>query len=199
VVRVEPILRDVPDALRGQGIMVRPYEPGDAPEVLAAVEESRADLERRLRSKHGFRSLDDARRLVARSRGRWILREDFIAGIFDGATGRFCGGISLHPVSWEHGKFEVGYWLRASARGKGYATEALRLMSGLAFAHLGAERVDAFVEPDNGPSNHVVERAKFVLEGMLRRHCPAPDGSLKDVNVYSLIREDYEQLTRRHR
>ena len=190
----EPILMDVPDALPGRRVLVRPYEPRDADEILRAVQESRPDLERRLRSKSGFASPDDARRLVARSRGRWILREDFVAGIFAAGEGAFLGGISLHPIAWPHGKFEVGYWLRPSARGQGFAKDAVRLMSCLAFEHLGAQRVELVVECDNAPSGRVAERAGFLLEGTLRRHLPAPDGTLKDSHVYALIREDYERM-----
>lgn len=193
----EPVLMDVPDALCGRRIVVRPYQPQDTPAILAGVSASRADLEHRLRSKKGFDSPDDARRLVARSRARWILREDFIAGIFAPPAGAFCGGISLHPVDWDHGKFEIGYWLCVEARGKGYATEAVRLMTRLAFARLGAQRVEIVVECDNAPSCRVAERAHFLREGTLRRHLAAPDGTLRDVHVYSLIREDYERLPAR--
>lgn len=188
------MLMDVPDALCGRRIVVRPYQPQDTPAILAGVSASRADLEHRLRSKKGFESPDDARRVVARSRARWILREDFIAGIFAPPAGAFCGGISLHPVDWDHGKFEIGYWLCVEARGKGYATEAVRLMTRLAFAHLGAQRVEIVVECDNAPSCRVAERADFLREGTLRRHLAAPDGTLRDVHVYSLIREDCERL-----
>lgn len=192
---VEPILLDVPDRLCGDRIVVRPYQPEDAVAILAGVMATRAELQQRLRSMQGFDSLDDARRLVARSRGRWILREDFIAGIFERTSGSFCGEVSLHPIDWEYGKFEVGYWLCATARGKGYATEALRLMSGLALATLGAQRVEIFVEIDNTASCRVAERAGFVLEGTLRRNLRAADGgSLRDVRAYSLIAQDVDRV-----
>lgn len=173
---------------------MRPYEPGDAAELLTAVAETRSELEERLRSYHDFHTTEDARRLIARSRGRWILREAFVGGIFEDTGDAYCGGVGLHPVDWDHGRFEVGYWLRLAARGRGYATEAVRLVSRLAFGCLGAERVEIFVEPENVPSCQVAERAGFVLEGRLRRYLPASDGTLRDVNAYSVVREDWDRL-----
>ena len=101
---MEPILLDVPDELSGDRVLVRPYEPSDAPGILAGVLQSQPELARRLRSKGDFNALDDARRLVARSRGNWILREDFVAGVFRRLDSAFCGGISLHPIDWGYRK-----------------------------------------------------------------------------------------------
>ena len=184
---IEPLLLDIPGELSGERVLVRPYEPSDTPDILAGVLLSQPELGRRLRSMSDFNALDDARRLVARSRGNWILREDFVAGVFRRLDSVFCGGISLHPIDWDYGKFEIGYWLCLAARGKGYATEAVRLMSDFAFEHLHAQRVEIVVEVDNPSSCRVAERAGFVLEGTLRHHLPAPDGTLKDVNVYARL------------
>lgn len=184
---IEPILLDIPEELSGERVLVRPYEPSDTPDILAGVLQSQPELGQRLRSMSNFNALDDARRVVARSRGNWLLREDFVAGVFRRLDSVFCGGISLHPINWDYGKFEIGYWLCLAARGKGYATEAVRLMSDCAFEHLHAQRVEIVVQVDNPSSCRVADRAGFVLEGTLRRHLPAPDGTLKDVHVYSRL------------
>ena len=60
-------------------------------------------------------------------------------------------------------------------------------MSDVAFEHLQAQRVEIVVEVDNPSSCRVAERAGFLLEGTLYRHLPAPDGTLKDVKVYSRL------------
>jgi len=189
-----PLLVNMPDRLSGPRIVVRPYAPEDAAVVLAGVEQSRADLAHWLPWVDRFRSLDDARALVARSRGQWILREDFVAGIFGAAEGAFVGGVSLHPITWEHRKFEIGYWLCVEARGKGLATEAVRLVTRLAFDSAAARRVEICVDPENVRSCLVPGRVGFVLEGTLRRHLPREDGTLSDMNVYSLVEDDYARL-----
>ena len=71
------------------------------------------------------------------------------------------GGIGWHgPPS--AGSVEVGYDLCESARGKGYATEALRSVASWALGQPGVDFVTARTEEDNVGSQRVMERAGFV-------------------------------------
>lgn len=76
--------------------------------------------------------------------------------------GRAVGGMGFHGAPDEDGCAEVGYDLAPSARGHGYATEALRALSAWALARDGVRRLFATVERDNGPSQRVVTRAGYV-------------------------------------
>jgi RimJ/RimL family protein N-acetyltransferase len=60
---------------------------------------------------------------------------------------------------------EIGYDLAASARGHGYATEALRALSAWALARDDVRLLVATVDRDNVPSQRVVQRAGFVAVG----------------------------------
>lgn len=77
------------------------------------------------------------------------------------ADDRAVGGIGFHgPPS--DGVAEIGYDLCESARGHGYATEALRLLTATALARPGVTAVIARTEPENTPSQRVMERAGFL-------------------------------------
>ncbi|MET9149484.1 GNAT family N-acetyltransferase [Streptomyces sp. NPDC004042] len=76
--------------------------------------------------------------------------------------GRAVGGMGFHGAPDEDGCAEVGYDLAPSARGRGYATEALRALSAWALARDGVRRLIALIEPDNGPSQRVVTRAGYL-------------------------------------
>lgn len=79
-------------------------------------------------------------------------------------TGQVVGGIGfLHPPDPE-GAVEIGYGLAESARGNGYATEAVTAVVALARAQ-GASRVVALTTPDNVASQRVLERCGFAREG----------------------------------
>ena len=80
--------------------------------------------------------------------------------------GRIVGSIGL---TWNRDDAiaEVGYWLRADARGNGYTTRAVELVTGYAFAN-GAERVQLRADPENVASCRVAEKAGFTREGVLR-------------------------------
>jgi len=84
-------------------------------------------------------------------------------------------------------KAEMGWWLRASATGRGYATEAVRALPQLAFDH-GVERLEVHTDPDNAPSRALAERAGFVLEEIREDVHDRPDGVRRPGCIYSLLR-----------
>ncbi|WP_449349122.1 GNAT family N-acetyltransferase [Streptomyces shaanxiensis] len=76
--------------------------------------------------------------------------------------GRAIGGMGFHGAPDEDGRAEVGYDLAPSARGQGYATEALRVLSDWALARDDVHSLCATIEPDNAASQRVIARAGFV-------------------------------------
>ena len=62
---------------------------------------------------------------------------------------------------------QFGYWLAASARGRGYATRAAILLTRWLF-ELGAARVFLTIVAENDASVAVARRAGFVHEGTMR-------------------------------
>jgi RimJ/RimL family protein N-acetyltransferase len=60
------------------------------------------------------------------------------------------------------GKVAIGYAIVPAARRHGYATEAIRALSGWALAQEEVEEVRALVARDNEPSAHALLRAGFV-------------------------------------
>jgi RimJ/RimL family protein N-acetyltransferase len=125
---------------------------------------------------------------------KWELREDLPMGIFDRASGRFVGGSGLHRVDWNVGSFEIGYWVRKSAAGQGYITEGVRLLTGLAFDVIRANRVFIRVATENVRSAAVAKRVGYVYEGSLRNSVKDADGHLHDALMFSLIPEEWEAL-----
>src|SRR5262245_1903645 len=47
--------------------------------------------------------------------------------------GRCAGAIGLSRTAWDGGRVEIGYWIAAWARRRGYAVEAVRAVSAFAF------------------------------------------------------------------
>ncbi|MGP8297020.1 GNAT family N-acetyltransferase [Streptomyces inhibens] len=89
-------------------------------------------------------------------------------GVFvltDAAAGTALGSIGFHGPPDDTGFVEIGYDLSPSARGAGWATEAARLLAGWAAAHPEVRTVCALTEPENVPSQRVLERAGFRFVG----------------------------------
>ncbi len=80
---------------------------------------------------------------------------------------RVLGGAALEPAEEAlmalvgEDAVEAGYWLRADALGRGYATEATGSLTELAFTHLGARRVVVCHDPMNAASEGVPRRLGF--------------------------------------
>jgi RimJ/RimL family protein N-acetyltransferase len=185
-----PTLIPLPDELRSPRLLLRPYRPADADQVFAAVDESRAHLRPWMGWVDAHVSVDNSRDWCARCAANWLLRSELTVGIFAAASGRFLGCVSLHDPDWDLRAFGIGYWLRASAIGQGYATEAVCLLVDLAIGPLAARRVELRCDARNGPSQRVAERAGFVLEGRLRNAFLAPDGQPADELVFALTPDD---------
>jgi ribosomal-protein-serine acetyltransferase len=185
--RIVPTLIDLPSELRESRVLLRPYRGGDAEQVFAAIDESRDHLRPWVTWVDNNRTVDDVRDYCIRSQASWLLRTELALGIFDAVSGRYLGGTGLHDPDWELRTFEIGYWLRVTATGYGYATESTRLLAEFALSRLQALRVTLRCDARNDASRRVAERAGFVLEGRLRSTSVAPDGTVRDDLVYAVI------------
>ena len=107
-------------------------------------------------------------------------------------TGRVLGSIG---VRWnESGDVgEVGYWLRADARGKGITSRALLLISRWTLSRDGVGRLQLRAAVENVASRRVAEKAGFRLEGVLRSaHLNPRLGRRVDWAMYSLLPGELE-------
>lgn len=99
------------------------------------------------------------------------------------------GITSLHRIDWLRHSAGLGYWIRRSAWGKGFATEAARALSAYGFQVLGLHRIEAHVALDNPASQRVVEKAGFTREGVAREN-ELIDSRYVDHIQYSLLEHD---------
>ena len=119
---------------------------------------------------------------------RFLARTAFPFLAFMKADGTHVGNLALHAVEWSVPRCETGYWVRSSVSGRGLMTEAVIALATFGFDTLGMRRIEALPEAGNVRSCRLCERAGFVLEGTLRNHRIAPDGSLLHTCVYAAIK-----------
>jgi RimJ/RimL family protein N-acetyltransferase len=110
------------------------------------------------------------------------------------STEEFVGWFHFRPAEGTHpGEVELGYRLRRSAWGKGYATEGSRALIHKGFAEFGVQRVFASTMVVNVASRRVMEKAglKFVRTF----HQPWPDyieGEEEGDVEYALLRSEWD-------
>lgn len=78
--------------------------------------------------------------------------------------------------------------------GKGYGTQATRLIVAYGFEQLGLNRIDLEVYAFNHRAAHVYEKAGFVREGV-RREALLWEGAYYDAIIMGILRSDYLRLT----
>ena len=110
-------------------------------------------------------------------------------------NGEFLGCFYLTPQErGAPGEAEIGFRLRKSAWGKGYATEGSRALIRRGFTEFGMQCVVADTEAGNIASRRVLEKAGLRLVRTSQQPCPYPaeGGESGDVE-YALRKADWEQ------
>lgn len=82
---------------------------------------------------------------------------------------------------------EIGYWLGEPFWGHGIMTEAIRQMCGMAFERLDIVRIYAEPFAYNAGSRRALEKAGFILEGVLRKSI-CKNGQIHDSCIYALVK-----------
>lgn len=171
--------------LIGAGVMVRPWHRADLPQRFAGFNDPLClrfswPLTTTFTEEHVRRRFDDEEK--ARLGG-----EELALAVADAANpGLVLGGASVYDVNAYEERAAIGYWLAAHARGRGVASQALRLLSGWAFDRLRLARLELTCAPDNIPSQRVALRCGFVREGVLRSHVRFKDAR-RDSVIFSLL------------
>lgn len=187
---VDPVLRELPASIDTGRMVLRPPRVGDGAAHYEALAESIDTLRRFLASLPWVAQAPSpqASELYCRkSQANFIARTDLPFFGFCKATGRLLLSCGLHRPDWSVPKLEVGYWCRVSETGRGYVSEAVNALTGFAFEVLAAARVELVTDAQNLGSRKVAERCGFALEGVLRQHSRARDGSLRDTCIYARL------------
>ena len=99
------------------------------------------------------------------------------------------GVVSTFPV---RSFLEIGYALLPSERGKGYCTEAVKILVDYLFLARDLVRVQATTDLKNVASQTVLEKAGFKREGAVRK-AGFVRGQWKDEYLYSILRGEWKE------
>ncbi|MDC8772797.1 GNAT family N-acetyltransferase [Roseateles albus] len=185
----DPILIEVPEVLETERLILCAPRPGIGPALAVAIAESLVQLSPWMPWAQQVPSFEDSEAVARRLCADFMARRDLTYQIYDRvAEGRrLLGGCGLHRLDWEVRRFEIGYWIRSSAQGQGFVSEAVMALTRLAFEQLQARRVEIRMDDVNLRSRAVAERCGFELEGILRRDSLTPAGEVRNTCVYARL------------
>lgn len=181
----DPILRDFPDQVTTERLLIRPPRPGDGAAINAAIQESLVELRPWMLWAQTPPPVSETEVLCRRKAADWLRREDLMLTLWRQSDGLFVGASGLHRIDWSVPRMEIGYWCRTSLSGQGYITEAVRAITRFAFQHLGAQRLEIHCDARNTRSATVAERAGYALEARRSSDSRGVDGALRDMLIFA--------------
>lgn len=103
-----------PVRLEAVGVVLRPYAPGDVPDLKVAFVD--AEIARWSPAPSGPRPTEE----FMRSRNDWSVGDHASWAVAE-PGGRLVGSVSVHKIDRDQRDAQMGYWIAPWARGQGYA------------------------------------------------------------------------------
>jgi RimJ/RimL family protein N-acetyltransferase len=173
--------------LRTARLTLRPYVSGDL-DALYDIQ-SRPEVTRYLM--YGTRDRDQVREILqARIRADGPERDAVDLAVVLPDSGTLIGDVVLFLRNPEHRQGEIGYVFHPDYGGRGYATEAARVLLGLGFGDYGLHRIIGRIDARNTASARVLERlgmrreAHFVENEIVK-------GEWTDEVVYAMLEDEW--------
>jgi len=182
-----------PYRIETERLVIRCYEPRDAPMTKDAIDSSLEHLRPWMPwAEHEPQTLEQKTDLMKTFRSQFDAGENFVMGIFSADEVEQIGGSGLHPRI-EPGGLEIGYFVRASRTRQGFVTESTAALTRVGFEICEADRIEIRIEPRNEVSMGVPRKLGFREEATLRRRLPGrANGPLRDVTIFTMFREDFD-------
>ncbi|AOP45574.1 GNAT family N-acetyltransferase [Streptomyces lydicus] len=179
-----------PVTLTTERLVLRPFEPDDAPAVHAACQDPEIPRWTVVPSPY---SHEEAERFVGTIVPEgWRDDTSYTFAVLSRADDTLVGAMSLVRLAQlrtPERQAELGYWTAKEQRGKGYTVEAGRAVLHWAFHDLGVERLEWLAEAGNEGSWGVARKLGFQREGTLRAKL-LHDGTRRDCWIGSLLPSD---------
>jgi [ribosomal protein S5]-alanine N-acetyltransferase len=177
----------------GERVYLRFWHESDAEELYELTARNRQQVEQYSppRPPESY-TVEGQRAVIVRDNDRRQNDQRYSFGIFLHETDELIGSIMVMNVT--RGPLQtcmIGYYMDERQNGKGYMTEAVRLIVKYAFEELGLHRVEAGVMPRNIGSVRVLEKGGFAIEGTLRQNLKI-NGVWEDHYMLSIINEGQE-------
>jgi RimJ/RimL family protein N-acetyltransferase len=173
--------------LRGDLVLLRAVERADV-EVLAAVSADPVTWHQVDDAPYVPKTVADA--LKAYDEGTAGRAADAVVPFVVDVGGTPVGRATLWGIDPHNRHAHLGINLAPSARGRGYGTDAVRVLLRYAFRERGLHRVQLEVLADNAPALASYRKAGFVEEGRLREDAWV-DGGFVDMLVMSVLADEW--------
>jgi RimJ/RimL family protein N-acetyltransferase len=183
-----PILISIPESFESNRLLIRAPLWEDGFKVNEAVKESIEELRPWMPWAQNIPTLEESEIGIRKARLMFLERTDLRLLLFLKETGQLVGSSGLHRIDWQARRFEIGYWVRSTFKGRGYITEAVEAITHYAINELKANRIEIRCDSRNVRSARVAERLGYTMEGVLRNHTCDVNGTLRSTMIFAKVR-----------
>ena len=136
------------------------------------------------------KTVEDAKRELHYWRNVFYHNDGIYFAIAKKDTNQLIGSIGLTTHNTYHSRIELSYDLAKEYWRRGITFKAIAAVLEYGFEKLKVNRIEAFTATSNIPSNQLLLKSGFTLEGCLRQH-RYHRGSYVDAYSFSILREDF--------
>jgi RimJ/RimL family protein N-acetyltransferase len=133
--------------------------------------------------------LEDSESWVSKCRAAWLSGEFYSFYLFERDGGRFVGACGINELDMVRLRGNLGYWIRTSRQGMGFATECAPAVARFGFEQLGLKRLEIVAAAGNVVSQRVATKIGAVQECLARNRLRIHYVQ-HDAYVYSLVPGD---------
>lgn len=184
---------DTADLIEGSDIFLKEFINKDAAELLHLQVENKEFFEQfSMRQPNGFYTEQGQEERIRSFRRDKEKDESYNFGIYSSSESQLLGTINLFQIL--RGSLQsafIGYFMDRKQNGKGYTSEAVKLLVHYGFKELKLHRIEAGVMPYNTASIRVLEKAGFYKEGIARKSVNI-NGKWEDHQVLAIINPAHE-------
>ena len=149
----------VPTEITSERLILRIPRRGDGKLINEAVLETFDQLHQWMPWATKAPTIEESEQVQANFASDFHEKKSFNMLLFDKSSGMLLGSCGIPRLDWSVPKFEIGYWIRKSAAGRGFTTEAVLRVTDFAYECLKAKRTEIICDARNERSCRVAESA----------------------------------------
>jgi RimJ/RimL family protein N-acetyltransferase len=183
-------MADLADQLSGDRLALRRWTSEHLAELLETIRSSYDELHLWMSWAADPPSLNSVRDVIKNAQTEFNANVRWNYGLFERDTNMCVGSAGLRRGD-AIDELEIGYWVRTDCTGRGYATEAARVLTSAAFiAPLNIARVRISMDAANHASASVPRKLGYHLEGEMSRELSTPGHTGRGV-LWTVTREQW--------
>lgn len=180
-------ISNLPMPIKTPRMLLRIPQVNDAIPLNKAIVESFHELHQYMLWAKTIPSIDESKQWI-----KTITKNTYLNNIdtlpifmFDALTNEFIGATGYNTINWNVPCLELGYWIKTSCSGKGFATEAVNALTQYAFTQLNVKRIAITCDPTNIRSKKIPARLGYCIEGIMKYNNITATGQIRDTLIFA--------------